>query len=269
MAQEDLTGAAATMLATLHGRAVDAASRDPILGDAMAAEALRRLDVDVRALGLRRGDAEAIALRARAVDRWAGELLTAHPRATVLHLGCGLDSRVFRLDPGPGVRWFEVDQPEVVALRRRVYPARAGCELVAASVTDPAWLEAVPTDAPVLLVAEGLTMYLTPEDGTALLRRVVDHSPSGAMVFDMLSRRGIALQRFNRAIRAAGATVHWGVDDGAELEAVHPRLRVEAFLSALDLEQIDRARLEVRLLARVGRRVPAMRRVAGLYRLAF
>jgi hypothetical protein len=36
----------------------------------------------------------------------------AHPQATVLHLGCGLDSRVFRVDPPPSVRWYDVDQAE-------------------------------------------------------------------------------------------------------------------------------------------------------------
>jgi hypothetical protein len=33
--------------------------------------------------------------------------LRANPVATVLHLGCGLDSRVFRIDPPPTVRWFD------------------------------------------------------------------------------------------------------------------------------------------------------------------
>jgi O-methyltransferase involved in polyketide biosynthesis len=39
-----------------------------------------------------------------------------------------------------GVRWFDVDYPEVSALRQRPYPTRFGCELVGWSVVDPAWL---------------------------------------------------------------------------------------------------------------------------------
>lgn len=30
----------------------------------------------------------------------------------MLHLGCGLDARVFRCDPGPGVEWYDVDTPD-------------------------------------------------------------------------------------------------------------------------------------------------------------
>ncbi|MGK5558782.1 class I SAM-dependent methyltransferase [Actinomadura kijaniata] len=60
-----------------------------------------------------------MALRARRLDDWCAAFLGRHPDAVVLHLGCGLDSRVFRLDPGPSVSWFDVDLPNVVDLRDR------------------------------------------------------------------------------------------------------------------------------------------------------
>ena len=82
-----------------------------------------------------------------------------HPDAVVLHLGCGLDSRVFRLDPPATVQWFDVDQPDVIELRRKLYSDRDGYQMIASSVTDPAWLESIPADRPVLVVAEGLLMY--------------------------------------------------------------------------------------------------------------
>lgn len=43
------------------------------------------------------------------------ESIERYPEATVLNLGCGLDSRIFRIDPGPGVRWFELDFPDAFA----------------------------------------------------------------------------------------------------------------------------------------------------------
>ena len=108
----------------------------------------------------------------------------------MLHLGCGLDSRYYRLDPGPGVEWYDVDYPDVADLRRQLFPAREHCHVVAASVTDPAWLADVPADRPTLMIGEGLTMYLTEADGVALLRRIVDHAPSGELQFDAFNRFG-------------------------------------------------------------------------------
>ena len=49
-------------------------------------------------------------LRAKQLDDWCTDFLQRHPDAVVLHLGCGLDGRVFRLDPPPSVLWFDVDQ---------------------------------------------------------------------------------------------------------------------------------------------------------------
>ena len=112
-----------TLLATLYGRALESRSANPILRDEMAEDAVRRIDYDFDRLKV---DTLSIAMRARQFDLWTAEFLGGHPNAVVLHLGCGLDSRVFRLDPSPAVSWFDVDFPDVIELRRRLYPQRAG-----------------------------------------------------------------------------------------------------------------------------------------------
>ena len=65
-------------------------------------------------------------VRTAQYDIWASQFLAVHQHATVIHLGCGLDSRVFRLDPGPGVEWYDVDYPAVIALREKLFPTRRG-----------------------------------------------------------------------------------------------------------------------------------------------
>ncbi|WP_043606289.1 class I SAM-dependent methyltransferase [Candidatus Frankia meridionalis] len=269
MPEVRLTGEKATLLATLYGRALDAESPRSILHDTMALEIVRRIDFDFTRTGLRRGEQAAVALRARHFDRWTREFLAAHPKSTVLHLGCGLDTRVHRVDPGPGVRWFDVDYPDVIDLRRQIYPSREGYETIGASVADPSWLTRVAGDLPVLVVAEGLTMYLRKNEGEALFRRIVNHFPGGQFVFDGFSRRGIRMQRFNRAIRVAGATVSWGMDGCAELEAIDRQLRCVTATGAFDIDGYEKLPTGYRLLARVAKLFPALRRMAVFYRLEF
>ncbi|MCP2364942.1 O-methyltransferase involved in polyketide biosynthesis [Nonomuraea thailandensis] len=264
-----LTEEKATLLATLYGRALDASSPHPILGDRMAAEAIERIDHDFRKTGLDAKMARAVALRARLIDRWAGGFLDAHPGATVLHLGCGLDTRVHRMDPPPSVRWYDVDYPEVVELRRRLFPERPGHHLIGTSVTDLGWLERVPAGAPVLVVAEGLLYYLDPAGGPALLRAIVDRFPGGGFVFDALSPLGLRLQRLNRPVRKAGATMRWAIDGPAALRAVHPGLRCLEAVSAFDIDGFDRLSGVHRAVASIVRVVPALRRTAVFYRLEF
>ncbi len=80
--------------------------------------------------------------------------------STVLPLGCGLDTLVYRINPGPRVRRFDMDLPDVIALRQQLYPEREGYRRIGAAVTDLTWLDGIPGDTPVLVIAEGLVMYL-------------------------------------------------------------------------------------------------------------
>lgn len=58
---------------------------------------------------------------------------------------------MFRVDPQPVVRWYDLDYPEVIGLRQRLLPARGSYHLAGCAVTDPGWLGDVPTDRPVTL----------------------------------------------------------------------------------------------------------------------
>ncbi|MCI2422455.1 class I SAM-dependent methyltransferase [Saccharopolyspora sp. K220] len=186
----DFTGVQSTMLVTLYLRALDSREQDSILGDHAAAEAVGRIDYDWAKLA-QPGMASnrfLVALRAKQFDDWAADFLRRNPDATVLQLGCGLDSRAFRLDLPSGVRWFDVDLPDVIELRRELYPESEGYRTIGASVTDPAWLAEIPADQPVLIIAEGLLMYLPTSEVEALLRRLTDHFRTGELIFD-----GVAL----------------------------------------------------------------------------
>src|SRR5262245_32509171 len=157
----------ATYLATLYGKAMDATAAHPILGDRLAADAVARLDCDFAALKLPRGADVTLPLRARHFDQWTQAFLSTYRDSIVLHIGCGLDTRVYRVDPGLRVRWFDVDLPEVIALRDQLYPDRPGYRRIATSLTDPRWLDELPAQRPVLVVAEGVLMYLQEQEGTA------------------------------------------------------------------------------------------------------
>src|SRR4029079_17992579 len=131
----ELSGAPQTMLATFYAKAVDANLEKPILGDRFAKEIVDRIDYDWKKTSITATDSAAVSTRSAQLDNWARQFVAAHPEAVVLHLGCGLDARVFRLDPGPGVEWHDVDYPDVAARRRQLYPSREHYHVVAASVT--------------------------------------------------------------------------------------------------------------------------------------
>ena len=219
-----LTGTQQTALVTLYGKALDSRRPDSILADREAEKAVRRMDYDFSTLRLRRRDQKSAAVRSKAYDGWVRRFLDAHPECVVLHLGCGLDTRVYRVDPPPTVDWYDIDLPEVIELRQRLFPRRPGLHTIAASVTDPGLLDTIPAALPVLVVAEGLTPYLRAADGVAMLRRVVEHFASGEMIFDGYSRAGVRLTQRYAPVKASGAQLDWSIGDPRELEKLIPGL---------------------------------------------
>jgi O-methyltransferase involved in polyketide biosynthesis len=265
----DLSGAPQTMLATLYAKALDADFGRPILGDRHAKEIVDRLDYDWSQTTITVANSPSVTTRSAHFDRWVRQFLAVHPKSTVLHLGCGLDSRYFRIDPGPDVEWYDVDYPDVVALRRQLLPTGEHNHVIAASVTDPAHLAGIAADRPTLVIGEGLTMYLSRDDGIDLLRRVVDRFPSGELQFDAFSRFGIRSQWTNSVVRRAGARLDWGVNGPGEITDAVPGIRLLAWVSPFDTVEFKNVRGAYRAMSWVMTRTAGLRYMAQYHRYAF
>jgi O-methyltransferase involved in polyketide biosynthesis len=265
----DLSGAAQTMLTTLYLKALDADFDRPVLGDRYAKEVVNRLDYDFAEIGITARWAPLITVRTAQYDIWARQFLAVHQQCTVMHLGCGLDSRVFRLDPGPGVQWYDLDYPEVIALRQKVFPSRAHYHLVPTSATDPSWLDQIPADRPVLLLAEGISMYLTEPDGLALLRRVVDRFGSGELQIDFYNRLAIKSQKTHTLVRRTGSALYWAVDSPQDILSRVPEARLLIAVTLFGASTFPRASTGFRVAGRLARVVPPLRTALQYHRYAF
>jgi len=131
-----------------------------------------------------------VVVRTRFLDEQVLEAAANGCRQFVL-LGAGLDTRAFRLDWPAGAYMFELDLPDVLGFKENVLRdsgAVARCARTAIS-TDllGAWPEALTSggfraDRPAMWVAEGLLIYLTPEQNDTLLREVTKLSAAGSVL---------------------------------------------------------------------------------------
>lgn len=257
----DLRGAPQTMLATLYAKALDADSPGSVLNDTWAADIVGQIDYDWKTTTITTRNAPSVTLRSAHFDCWARQFLSERPDAVVLHLGCGLDSRYFRIAPGDGVDWYDIDYPQVAALRKRF--------VVAASVTDPAWLAGIADDRPTLVLGEGLTMYLRGTDGIALLRRVVDRFPSGELQFDAFNWLGIKLQWSNAVVRRSGSTLYWAINGPADILESVPGTRLLQWVPVFESDAFARVPAFYRVLGAAMNRIPGVRTMAQFHRYAF
>jgi O-methyltransferase involved in polyketide biosynthesis len=216
-----------SLFLTLCCRALDNRTPRPILGDAVADEIVRTLGYDYGPLHIDTNLMLGVALRAKKMDDVAARFVAGHPDALGLDLGAGFDTRRLRIGAPPTVDWYDVDLPAVVAARDSVVPDRAKAHTIAADVTSSAWLDALPTDRPAVIVADGLMGFLSKDELVSLFDRLIGHFPSGEMVFNSYSRFAIWATKHYPGTKSVAALLRFpGFDDPREPESWNPRLEL-------------------------------------------
>lgn len=230
-AQNGLSGVEATLLIPLMGRALEGQRPYGLFRDAQAEALAQALGVDPKPYAADEAAMAGVAVRTRVFDDAVRAYLATHPHAMVLNLAAGLDTRFERVDTGECL-WVEVDLPAPAALRERLLPSQNPRHfLVAGSVLEPGWLQALPPrgDRPLLVIAEGLLYYFRSAQIQALSQALAKlggpalwlwESPS-PWVAAMSPLLGLIMP----ALRPSGAKLDGGLPHPQAPEAWVPGLR--------------------------------------------
>ena len=206
-----------TLLITLYAKTENVPGG--IFFDEKALEIREGIDYDFSALHVPMGTRLTLCLRAGKLDETARDFLGRHPQGVVLHLGCGLDSRFERVDNGK-VEWYDLDMPDVIDLRHRFFTESERYHMIASSVTDLGWMQRVAAHGrPVLVIAEGLMMYLPEQEVKALVLKLHEEYPGCALAFDAYSTQVVKRITAHPSIQRTGAAIQWGIDDPTDLES--------------------------------------------------
>jgi methyltransferase (TIGR00027 family) len=220
---QNLSGVAETLLITLAIRAFESQRPDALIKDERAEALVSQMDQDFLRNKLAKVEdysQVAMILRSREFDRHAQDFLVRHPEAVVVHIGCGLDSRFERVDNGQ-VEWYDLDLPDVIELRRKLIGGEGErYHLLACSVLDNAWLNAVTIHRPrpFLFLAEGVFMYFEEAQVRSLMLALQERFPGTELVFDAFSPFFVWANNRRVARTQVGARCHWAIKRGQDLE---------------------------------------------------
>lgn len=253
-----LTQEAETLLIPLYSKATESRRPNPIFVDEKAQEILSQADYDFAHLRVPRKTSISLCIRANKLDDYTRRFLADHPQSVVIHLGCGLDSRCLRVDHEKA-EWYDLDMPQVIELRRKFYEESPTYHLIPSSVTDLSWTDAVSTQGrPVLVVAEGLLMYLKEEDVKALFLRLKEVFPGCHLACDVFSVLTARRVKDMSSLKQTGAVIQWGIDDAGAIEKWAPGIRLKEEWYFAQAEEINRLGAFYRLAFRL----------AGLFNMA-
>lgn len=155
-----------------------------------------------------------MAMRARVFDDWVRKMLAMDSEVLVLHIGCGLDSRVHRVGAS-GVLWYDLDFPEVIARRRKYYSEDADYHMVAGDAAQPAWLVEIPRNRTAVIVMEGMAMYLPPDAMERMMAMLSQHFSSAHLMMDVYTNLGAKLSKWKNPVTEVGVTTVYGLDHPA------------------------------------------------------
>ncbi|MGC1274045.1 MAG: class I SAM-dependent methyltransferase [Planctomycetaceae bacterium] len=207
-----------TLLMPLWARALQSRRWCRLLDDPKAVEVAEAIDYDFSKFERSMQTEIGCVLRAMQFDAWVKDFLARHPRGTVVDVGAGLNSRFERTDNG-GARFFELDLPEAMAVRKQFFEEGERRTHITGSVLDRDWVEQVrATGGPYLVVIEGVLMYLAEADVRGLFAMIARELPGAMLAFDSLSRRGVDAQHRYAAMRHFDATFDWGIDETRRIE---------------------------------------------------
>ncbi|MDD1682858.1 MAG: class I SAM-dependent methyltransferase [Methanoregula sp.] len=187
---------AATSLITLYCHAIETRSDNPILADGKSVEIAAELDKALsrseqplaRTLVSRTLDKNLvihIAIRAKKYDDYVRDFLSRFPDGVVVNIGCGFDSRFLRIDNGRVV-FYDLDLPEIIAIKKDFFSGNERYHLIASSVLDYGWMAPVHRHkGPFLFMAEGVFMYLDGDDVRSLVLEIKKTFPGSELVCEV------------------------------------------------------------------------------------
>ena len=205
MSTTDLEAVSETLFLPLYALALESETKSPILIDREVVRLTQELNrtfagSDTRLYRkLARGRfpktaITTVTLRIRHFDQVVAAFLDREPDGIVVSLGCGLSNRRSRVDNGT-MRWFDLDLPAVIQLRKSYFEDNRRYHSIATSVLEFDWMHQLPDDPGhrFLFVAEGLFPYL-PEDGLRdLVTRLRRRFPGAEMVAEFACRKVVRL----------------------------------------------------------------------------
>ena len=216
-----LSGVPETMLQTIYARAKESQGRGAI-HDAKAEEIIERLNYDFSLADKDSAMRSGVIARTIVLDRLTKAWLVSNPGAVVVNIACGLDTRCYRMEGF--CHWYNLDLPETMAVRESLLPERGMISQIAMSAMDDWGNEIKEQNTPVLIIIEGLTMYLSEADVQRIFR-VISRRFEKATVFAETMNPMIVKRFKEKSIEGSNAKFSWGVKNGPALAALLPDFR--------------------------------------------
>ncbi|MBO5476754.1 MAG: class I SAM-dependent methyltransferase [Clostridia bacterium] len=206
----DLNNESKTLFIPLYGKAL-MSKQNLFIKDKKAEEIINNVEYNFKKLKQSKWLSMYMAARARQIDELCNGYIKENKNLVVIHLGCGLDSRALRVNQEYNM-WYDLDFESVIELRKQYYKESEKYKMIGKSVTDLTWLQDIKECEEILIVAEGLTMYLSEEEIKDILVAINNKFKNVTLIFDAYSKKAVKASKIKNPVNQMNAQIKYGLD---------------------------------------------------------
>ncbi len=201
-----------TLYIPLYGKAL-ISKKGIILNDKKAEEIWAEESFEVKGKSKSKWLAYNMAMRARVFDDWTDKMLfNSNQETIVLHIGCGLDSRYLRVNQ-KYCKWIDCDFPDVISVRKKYYEETDRYKMVGLDASNIRDIDLLPNADKVVIVMEGISMYLTKEKLLGLLKHLGEKYNEVHLLMDVYTEFGAKASRYKNPVNDVGVQKLTGIDN--------------------------------------------------------
>ncbi len=218
-----------TLYIPLYGKAL-VSKRNIILDDPKAEEIWEKEQFPLKGKSASKWLAFYMAMRAYVFDTWVKKALKENPDAIVLHIGCGMDSRVERIGMAKAgkestdgesaeskVLWYDIDFPQVIQERKKYYTETENYTMLGADASQTDWIKEIPSGKKAIIIMEGISMYLPFQKLVNLLDALNKHFSKVKILMDCYTVLAAKVSKYKNPVKEVGVSVTYGVDEPLKL----------------------------------------------------
>ena len=219
-----------TLLLPLWGRATETKSGKSGFSDEKAVEIINSIDYDFSEIEKNLYSVSRLSWIARCIqiDSIITDFIKKYPQATIVNIGCGLDTTFERIDNG-SIKFYDLDLPDTIELRRNFFSDTDRRKMISSSFLDKDWLNLIDADNGLLFISAGVLYYFEEAQIKKFLTDLSGRYTAYDFVFDAASPFGIKMANRN-VIKKGGmnssAFLKWGLKSAGVIEKWDKRIHV-------------------------------------------
>lgn len=200
-----------TLYIPLYGKAY-VSKLNIILKDKKAEEIWEKVQFPLKTKSKNKYLAYYMGMRSAIYDSWVKEKMKENKDAVILHLGCGLDSRILRIHNTTHL-WYDIDFPSVIEEKKKYFEENFIYHMLSANITDSSYLKKIENNKTAIVIMEGVSMYLTQEELISVFSDLQKHFNKVDLLMDCYSSFAAKASKYKNPIQDVGVNKVYGMDD--------------------------------------------------------